>query len=153
LVAEWEIAWLLDRCQAAARVAASLPPTVIHGEFYASNVLVEEQACVVRICPLDWETAGLGPALIDVAALISGSWPEENKEQLAAAYFTAVASDGAPTDVASQAVALCCCRLLLAIKWVGWSPGWQPPPEHRYDWLAEALDLARRLNSELRHIE
>jgi hypothetical protein len=42
-------------------------------------------------------------------------------------------------------VALDHCRLHLAVQWLGWSPGWSPPPEHAQDWLGEALGLAEKL--------
>ena len=29
--------------------------------------------------------------------------------------------------------------LLVALQWLGWSDDWTPPPEHRHDWLSEAL--------------
>ncbi|CAA9480570.1 MAG: hypothetical protein AVDCRST_MAG30-771, partial [uncultured Solirubrobacteraceae bacterium] len=36
-------------------------------------------------------------------------------------------------------------RLVVAVGWLGWSPGWTPPPEHAQDWLAAALDAAERI--------
>ena len=36
-------------------------------------------------------------------------------------------------------------RLHLAVQWLGWEPRWEPPAEHRHDWLGEALALAERL--------
>jgi len=35
-----------------------------------------------------------------------------------------------------------CCRLFLAVQWLGWADKWVPPSEHAHDWLAEALELA-----------
>ena len=34
--------------------------TFIHGEFYASNVLVNITGGKLRVCPVDWELAGWG---------------------------------------------------------------------------------------------
>jgi len=31
------------------------------------------------------------------------------------------------------------------MQWLGWSPDWSPPPEHRRNWLREALRLAEKL--------
>jgi RIO-like serine/threonine protein kinase len=36
---------------------AAMDPTVIHGEFYASNVLVGDE----RVCPIDWRWPPSGP--------------------------------------------------------------------------------------------
>jgi hypothetical protein len=151
-VAKWEITWLLEVCRRAAYVVSGLPRTIAHGEFYASNVLVQPHAASVRICPVDWETAGVGSGLIDLAALIAGQWSDEQKRQLTAAYFAAAPPAITSLTHISQESALACCQLLMAMKWAGWSSDWQPPLEHRYDWLAEALELARGLNAALQDI-
>ncbi len=44
---------------------AGLPAVFVHGEFYASNILVSPG----RVCPVDWEMAGIGPGVLDLAAL------------------------------------------------------------------------------------
>ena len=71
-----------------------LPSTLIHGEFYASNILVEETREGCRICPVDWEMAAVGPGLIDLAALSSGAWAERERTEMAAAYHDALLSEG-----------------------------------------------------------
>ena len=53
---------------------AALPTTLVHGELYASNVLVAEG----RVCAVDWELAGVGPGVLDVAALTTG-WPDPER--------------------------------------------------------------------------
>ena len=52
----------------------ALPVGFIHGELYPSNVLVGERTG--RICAVDWEMAGIGPLLLDLAALTSGAWTQ-----------------------------------------------------------------------------
>jgi phosphotransferase family enzyme len=107
----------------------ALPRTVVHGEFYPSNVLVADQ----RICPVDWEMAAAGPGLLDLAALAGGAWSERERAAIVRAYG----------DVDEES--LDCCRLHLAVRWLGWSAGWSPPTEHARDWHGEALELAGRL--------
>ena len=128
---------------------AALPTTVLHGEFYASNVLVGETTAGKRICPIDWEMAALGPGLIDLAALTSGSWTAAQKEALARCYFEELAQmSGSPNSelrTPNSELALNCCRLHIAIQWLGWSPDWVPPAAHAHDWLNEALLLADKL--------
>ena len=63
--------------------AAARPRTFLHGEFYPSNVLIEDAVEGPRVRPVDWEMAGLGPGLADLAALISGRWEEAEREALA----------------------------------------------------------------------
>ena len=109
----------------------SLPPTFIHGELYASNVIVQLEGRR-RVAPVDWEMASVGPGVIDLAALTSG-WAEPGRTAIVSAY-----GEVDPMD-------LDCGRLQLALQWLGWSPEWTPPPEHECDWLAEATRIAERL--------
>lgn len=119
---------------------AALPRTAIHGEFYASNVLVAGDASALRVAPVDWELAGIGPAAFDLAALVSGSWSAAERGELAAAYG---ASEGV-RPVSSRELDLA--RLYLAIQWLGWAPPeWEPPEGQRHDWLAEAVAIAEDL--------
>ena len=65
---------------------AALPSGFVHGEFFASNVLVETAAGRVRVRPVDWEVAGMGPMLMDLAALTAGRWTEDERAELAISY-------------------------------------------------------------------
>ncbi len=124
----------------------ALPSTFIHGEFYASNVLVEQTRGKLRVCPVDWEMAAWAPGLVDLAALIAGKWTEEEKRILALDYHAAAArGKHKSSDVNAFLTAVCYCRLHLAVQWLGWAPHWTPPPEHKQDWLGEALHLAEEL--------
>jgi aminoglycoside phosphotransferase len=121
----------------------SLPRTLIHGEFYASNVLVDERTDRPRVAPIDWELAAIGPGLMDLAALTTG-WEGRQVRELVRAY-----REGAPGNPAVQQegfrLDLACCRLHLAMQWLGWSAAWAPPPAHRRDWMAEARRAAEEL--------
>lgn len=124
----------------------ALPPIVLHGELYASNVLVHTTTSGTRVCPVDWEMAAVGPGLIDLAALTAGAWTEAEKRALALAYYDAlVVHKGRHLEPDAFLAALDCCRLHLSIQWLGWSRNWSPPPEHTQDWLGEALMLSERL--------
>jgi aminoglycoside phosphotransferase (APT) family kinase protein len=123
----------------------ALPQTFIHGEFYASNVIVGEAGGTVRICPIDWEMAAMGPSLVDLAALGAGRWSDQDREALAQAYLQALGPGGLKLTDQAFVEAFDLCRLHLAVQWLGWSPDWSPPPEHAHDWLGEALMVAERL--------
>ncbi len=119
------------------------PQAVIHGEFYAANVLVApKESGGVRVCPVDWGTTAIGPALVDVAALVSGGWSESERTEIAQAYRDSAFPDLPWREFTHR---LNQCRMHIAIKWVGWCPGWRPPKEQAYDWLAEACRLAKQL--------
>jgi aminoglycoside phosphotransferase (APT) family kinase protein len=131
------------------------PRTVLHGELYASNVLVADPNCIrswsqnnqnlmqfgegVRVAPVDWELAAAGVGLSDLAALVGG-WSRGDREALVAAY-------AAEPDVPAFASRdLDFARLQVAIQWLGWAPPqWEPPEGQRHDWLAEATQLAEEL--------
>lgn len=138
--------WLAERYEAVVERLAILPATLIHGEFYASNVLVQQTRAGLRVCPVDWEMAAVGPGLIDLAALTAGKWAGPAKAAMAAAYRAGLVDAGVDpgTDESFQ-TALNCCRLHLAMQWLGWAPEWSPPAEHSHDWLGEALRLAEQL--------
>lgn len=124
----------------------ALPATFIHGEFYASNVLVQDREGGLRICPVDWEMAGIGSGLMDLAALIAGNWSEELKAVLAVSYRSGLEAAGVrPQPLDEFFIDLDYCRLQLAIQWLGWSMVWTPPPEHVHDWMNEAMMLEARL--------
>lgn len=123
-----------------------LPVTLIHGEFYASNVLVQGTGDSVRVCPIDWEMAAIGTGLIDLAALTAGKWSDEERATLALAYYDELARSGwSAMPLRELMEALDYCRLHLAVQWLGWSADWTPPPEHRQDWLADARRLIAKL--------
>ena len=115
----------------------ALPQTFVHGEFYASNVMIEKPA-VVR--PVDWEMAGVGPGLIDLAALSAGQWTDDQRRDIVGAYRESCTIDYAEFDRA-----LIACRLFLAVHCLAWSPAWSPPKEHACDWLEEAIRLTDAL--------
>jgi len=115
---------------------AQMDRTFIHGELYPSNIIVVGEANRLRVCPVDWETAAVGPALLDLAALTSG-WDEQTRARLVGAYGL---GDGWQRG-------LQLCRLHLALRCLAWSSAWQAPAEHRQDWVALALQLAEELRS------
>jgi Ser/Thr protein kinase RdoA (MazF antagonist) len=135
-----EIAWIAERYDRVVEGLLELPKTVIHGELYASNVLVTDDEGGARVCPVDWEMTAAGPGLIDLAALTSGAWGREEREAIVSAYRS-VAGIVPFSDDQLDLV-----RLHLAIQWLGWArPEWTPPEGQRHDWLGEALRLAEGL--------
>ncbi len=124
----------------------AVSPIFVHGEFYPSNVLVDERGGQgqVTVWPVDWEMAGVGPAYLDLAALTAG-WDRDEQARLVAAYLDELGPARWRRDGEELARVLECCRLHLALQWLGWSDGWTPPPEHARDWAAEVRDAAERL--------
>jgi hypothetical protein len=127
-----------------------LPSTLVHGEFFPSNVMVQGSREAMRIRVLDWETAAVGPGIIDVAALVSGQWNGEQKTGLVEEYLSAVSPGPANQEKKEEFFrAVACGQLHLAMQWLGWSDGWTPPEEHRQDWLRIGLEIAGELENRL----
>lgn len=139
------LAWLARHYGGPVDLLSSLPRTVIHGEFYPSNILVDESRSAGRIGVVDWEMAAVGPAIIDLAALTGGQLPVARREAILAAYRATAPPDSVVTSDATSAEALACARLHFAIQWLGWAPDWAPPAEQRHDWLAEAVELGETM--------
>ncbi len=131
---------IAERYDAVVEGLLQMPKTVVHGEFYAANVLLADDGVAPRVCPVDWELAAAGPGPIDLATLVSGGWEEHERDALVAAYRDAVG----PGSFTSRQLDLA--RLHLAVQWLGWAPSeWVPPEGQRHDWLDEAVTLAERL--------
>lgn len=64
-------------------VLANAPRTLIHGELYPANVLINEEGPVV----IDWETAGVGPGVLDLAVLTQGSWDPDLVDECEEVYW------------------------------------------------------------------
>lgn len=120
--------------------------TVIHGEFYPSNVILRGGARGTQLCPIDWEVTAVGPGCIDLAALVSGAWSEEQKSRLVAAYHRVLVGLDANAPALEELMELVdYAQLHLAIQWLGWATDWSPPKTHERNWLDEAIRLATGL--------
>jgi aminoglycoside phosphotransferase (APT) family kinase protein len=119
-----------------------LPPTLVHGDFHASNVLVDRSRTPPRIAPADWEMAGIGSGLLDLASLVAGRWSESDRLAMVTAYASAASGQPPGEEFLAD---LERCRLHNAVGLLALSPRWQPPSEHAHDWLGEAESAARRL--------
>ena len=131
---------LASRYEPVVERLSCLEPTIVHGEFFPSNVLVQRADGNIRIAPIDWEIAAVGPGLLDLAALTIGKWTPAEREGLVRAYREAATALPGNFDTALEY-----CRLHLAVQGLGWEPAWRPPAEHRHDWLADAIRIADEL--------
>ena len=136
---------LMRRYHEVAQRLYVMPKTLVHGDFNASNVLVTRSPAGQRIRMIDWETAGVGPGLLDLVSLLSGNLPERHRSEMISAYRANLESSRLSAMSAGDFdEALALCRLAQAVRWLGWSPGWSPPAAHAHDWRREALMSARQ---------
>jgi hypothetical protein len=109
--------WLTSVCGRADEFISqllSVPPTIIHGEFYPGNILYGE----ARLCPVDWESAAIAPGELDLASLTEG-WPPELTGEWEREYATERWPEGAPVEFQRT---LAAARLYWAFRWLGASP-------------------------------
>jgi hypothetical protein len=95
----------------------SVPQTVIHGEYYPENVLVQAG----RICPVDWQSTAMAAGEVDLASMTEGRWPEDLAARCELAYAEARWPDGAPERFEKTLEAA---RLYWPLRWLGESPEW-----------------------------
>jgi aminoglycoside phosphotransferase (APT) family kinase protein len=138
------LAWLANHYDEVVDVLVGLPRTMIHGEFYPSNILIDESSSSGRISVIDWEMAALGPAVIDLAALTGGMRMADRKAIVGSYVGASPAGSSDPPEWVGPE-ALACARLQFAVQWLGWSRDWSPPEEQRHDWLAEAVELGETM--------
>lgn len=137
---------LASRYQAVVEELAALPTGFVHGEFFPSNVMVEAAAGAAAVRPLDWEVAGIGPLLVDLAALTAGAWTDDERTELAKSYHAALDPQSHAWHPRENFMrALECCRLEIAVRQLGWAKQRTPPAPHMHDWLGEALEAADRI--------
>lgn len=65
---------------------ASLPRTVIHGQFFGKNIMLRVRSRDRPIAVIDWETAALGPGGFDLVSISSG-WTDDQRQAMWRAYF------------------------------------------------------------------
>jgi aminoglycoside phosphotransferase (APT) family kinase protein len=133
---------LRDRHEDALRTLTSAPVTLVHGDFYPSNIIVAGD----RIAVVDWELAGVGPGPLDLAALLSGSWSNAHRRALIEAYDDEARWTRQAETLTVLAAHAELASLQLALRWLGASPDWAAPDEHRRDWFADALSALRRFD-------
>jgi thiamine kinase-like enzyme len=103
------------------------PPTIIHGEFYAKNLLLQRE----NVFTIDWESAAIAPGEIDLAALTEGiHWPESIVQGCQRAYIRSRWPQGEPPSFQRT---LDAARMYLHFRWLG----------ERRDWAVRARTLWR----------
>jgi hypothetical protein len=93
------------------------PHTVIHGEYYPSNVLWRPDG----VYPVDWESAAIGAGEIDLACLTE-HWRSEVVERCEEAYIRARWPAGC--DLQAFAQRFSAARLYTLLRWAGTRRAW-----------------------------
>jgi aminoglycoside phosphotransferase (APT) family kinase protein len=124
-----------------AAVDALTTCTLVHGDFYPSNIVVAGE----RIAVVDWELAGIGAGELDLAALAAGKWDDAHRRDLARAYHREATELGQTEPFAALMRRFTLASVHLALRWLGAAPGWRAPDEHQRNWFADALCVLDQL--------
>lgn len=90
--------------------------TIVHGEFYPSNVLLNPRG----VFPVDWENAAIAAGEVDVAAAIEG-WRDREASEFEQVYRRARWPD---TPIDSTDATLDAARLYWYFRWLGDRAEW-----------------------------
>ena len=126
--------WLETLCKHWKRSFGELllpPETIIHGEFYPQNVLINDGT----VCPVDWESSAIAVGEIDLAALTE-NWPEEIVKQCKLEYQRE--RWGKSTHVNFQQ-RFDAARIYLQLRWLGEQKGLTPHEYKNNLWRFEKL--------------
>ncbi|MDH5536298.1 MAG: aminoglycoside phosphotransferase family protein [Betaproteobacteria bacterium] len=122
-----EFPWLPEACARAPELLSVLckrPQTVIHGEYYPKNILWID----TDVCPIDWESAAIGPGEIDLASL-TVDWGAEVEADARREYSLARWPHGEPEGTNDALIAA---RLYWAFRWLGECSKWTLDPKYRW---------------------
>jgi hypothetical protein len=119
---------------------ARQPRTFVHGDIFVHNLMV--QAPPPRVRPIDWESAGVGPAAWDLARLLEG-WGTDTPAFLAAYCAECARHAAGPWDERSFRGAFRLCDVLLVLLDIRLSGGPCLSAAAVESWLGQ-LELAWR---------
>ena len=111
--------WLSELCRRSEEVSVLLqaqPATIIHGDYYADNIIFQQDA----VYPIDWEQTAVAVGEIDLASLTNG-WPAEVSEECAQCYQQGRWPGGSPADFPRT---LDAARLFVLFRLLGEAPDW-----------------------------
>jgi Phosphotransferase enzyme family len=122
---------------------AAPPCTLVHGNYRPANILVAPGPGAGRVCPVDWEQAGWGSPLYDLAYLSDGFAPPE-LDRLLEAYRRQHPRRVAVPDLEGLRHLVVCFHLFMAINRLS-RAGERGFPEHKVaKTVARAEELSRR---------
>ena len=98
------------------RTMRRCPGTFLHGAYLPAQILLDASGEPPRVCPVDWELAGIGPCCYDLAFLADGFTGDRLDEVLGAYRQEAVALGFPVPDPEELEYQLLCGRLLKTLQ-------------------------------------
>lgn len=129
-----------------AELVANQPPTLVHNDLSAKNVIASRSTNPARICLVDWEMAGVGCGVLDVAHLIYNRLDDVNERRVCATYCEELAGTRLlPTESGGVARLFAACELHTTLYRIAHSKAWGEPVEYRAERVARACEIWSRL--------
>ncbi len=121
-------------------------PTLVHGSYRPKNILVDPWATPVRICPVDWELAAVGPQLYDLACMANEVDRRPTIERFCEAYVKGADAFGlAVTGTDEMLAELDRLRLHRVLRSLARSAEWAYPDSAVTKLVAKAETIRRGL--------
>lgn len=136
----------VDDLDVAIDLLAAQPPTLVHNDLAPKNVIAGTPASPDRVCIVDWEMAGVGCGLIDLAHLTHGLPPRE-AERMLDLYRRELGGAGLMPSGEEGRRLLAACRLHGTLYRLAHAGLWRLPLERVGEWIAEAEGLKREAAS------
>lgn len=123
---------------------AGQPPTLVHNDLAPKNVIAGALASPDRTCIVDWEMAGVGCGLIDLAHLTYGL-PAEEVERMLGLYGEELTGTGLMPSGEEGTRLFAACSLHGALYRLAHAAEWRLPLERVEEWIAESEQLNREV--------
>jgi hypothetical protein len=134
----------VDELSVAVDLLAEQPPTLVHNDLAPKNVIADTSASPDRTCIVDWEMAGVGCGLIDLAHLIYGLPPRE-AERMFDLYSEELTGTGLMPSHGEGKRLLASCQLQGTLYRLAHADVWRLPLERVGEWITDSEELNREV--------
>ncbi|HEV8718406.1 MAG TPA: phosphotransferase [Candidatus Binatia bacterium] len=121
------------------------PVTLVHNDLSPKNVIADRSSSPARICCVDWEMAGVGCGLIDLAHLKYGLDPENERKMCAAYCSEFVGTSLLPTSREELTRVLAASELVNISHRLSHSKIWGIPAGKVAEWVTEAKNALSQI--------
>jgi hypothetical protein len=120
--------------------------TLVHGSYRPKNILIDTRARPVRVCPVDWELAAIGPQFHDLACLANEVDRRPVMERFCEAYANSAGAAGlAVPEAGEMLVELDRLRLHRVLRSLARSQEWAYPDSAVSKLVAKAESVRHEL--------
>jgi aminoglycoside phosphotransferase (APT) family kinase protein len=130
----------------AATVLAEMPPTLVHNDLSAKNVIADRSVTPARICFVDWELAGFGCGPLDLVHLRYGLEAVEASRLWSVYRAELAGTDLLPRD-GDEDIVLAACELHKTLYRLAHVSRWRLPRSTVDEWVTEVERLLSTVTS------